>query len=152
MLMYCKKCGRVINNSDKCDVCNSTTYKVPEKFWLDGIDFLISNDSKKILIEECVKSSPEFDEQLFNSRDEILAKENAKYDQTMKIGNAIRQGANPKTVFQTGGQNIPKCPTCGSSNIKKISTASKIAGATMFGLFRRTAKSQFKCENCGYKW
>ena len=152
MLMYCKKCGRVINNSDKCDVCNSTTYKVPEKFWLDGIDFLISNDSKKILIEECVKSSPEFDEQLFNSRDEILAKENAKYDQTMKIGNAIRQGANPKTVFQTGGQNIPKCPTCGSSNIKKISTASKIAGATMFGLFSRTAKSQFKCENCGYKW
>lgn len=152
MLMYCKKCGRVINNSEKCDVCNSTTYKVPEKFWLDGIDFLISNDSKKILIEECVKSSPEFDEQLFNSRDEILAKENAKYDQAMKIGSAIRQGADPKTAFQTGGQNIPKCPTCGSSNIKKISTASKIAGATMFGLFSRTAKSQFKCGNCGYTW
>ena len=152
MLMYCKKCGRVINNSVKCDVCNSTTYKVPEKFWLDGIDFLISNDSKKILIEECVKSSPEFDEQLFNSRDEILAKENAKYDQAMKIGNAIRQGADPETAFKSNGENLPKCPTCGSSNVKKISTASKIAGATMFGLFSRTAKSQFKCENCGYKW
>ncbi len=152
MLMYCKKCGRVINNSEKCDVCNSTTYKVPEKFWLDGIDFLISNDSKKILIQECVKSSPEFDEQLFNSRDEILAKENAKYDQAMKIGNAIRQGADPETAFKNNGENIPKCPTCGSSNVKKISTASKIAGATMFGLFSRTAKSQFKCENCGYKW
>lgn len=83
---------------------------------------------------------------------EILAKENAKYDQAMKIGNAIRKGADPETVFQTGGQNIPKCPTCGSSNIKKISTASKIAGATMFGLFSRTAKSQFKCGNCGYTW
>lgn len=152
MLMYCKKCGRVINNSDKCDVCNSTTYKVPEKFWLDGIDFLISNDSKKLLIEECVKSSPEFDEQLFNSRDEILAKENAKYDQAMKIGSAIRQGADPKTAFKNNGENLPKCPTCGSSNIKKISTASKIAGATMFGLFSKTAKSQFKCDNCGYKW
>ena len=59
---------------------------------------------------------------------------------------------NKKSQEQKTNQNIPKCPTCGSSNIKKISTASKIAGATMFGLFSRTAKSQFKCENCGYKW
>ena len=152
MLMYCKKCGRIINNFEKCDVCKSITYRVPEKFWLNGIDFLISNDSKKILIEECIKSSPEFDEQLFNSRDKILAKENAKYDQSMKIGYAIRQGANPEMAFKNNGDNLPKCPTCGSTNIKKISAASKIAGATVFGLFSRTAKSQFKCENCGYKW
>lgn len=46
----------------------------------------------------------------------------------------------------------PKCPTCKSTNIGKISTTSKVAGATMFGLFSKTAKSQFKCNNCGYKW
>lgn len=49
-------------------------------------------------------------------------------------------------------QNIPKCPTCGSSNIKKISTTSKIMGAIGFGLLSKTAKSQFECKNCGYKW
>lgn len=152
MLMYCKKCGRVINNSDKCDVCNSTTYKVPEKFWLDGIDFLISNDSKKILIEECVKSSPEFDEQLFNSRDEILAKENAKYDQAMKIGNAIRQGADPETAFKNNGENMPKCPTCGSTNVKKIATAERVASIGMLGLFSKKINKSFKCGNCGYTW
>lgn len=49
-------------------------------------------------------------------------------------------------------QNKPKCPTCGSERIKKISTTAKVTGAAMFGLFSKTAKSQFKCENCGYKW
>lgn len=162
MIMYCKKCGRIIiTNRSKneqrtilpCDCCHSNMYEVPENIYDDELDVIGKNSElRKLITDKFIKSSPEFDEQLFNSRDEILAKENAKYDQAMKIGNAIRQGADPKTVFQTGGQNIPKCPTCGSSNIKKISTASKIAGATMFGLFSRTAKSQFKCENCGYKW
>lgn len=46
----------------------------------------------------------------------------------------------------------PKCPTCSSTNISKISTTSKVAGAAFFGLFSKTAKSQFKCNNCGYKW
>lgn len=48
--------------------------------------------------------------------------------------------------------NVPKCPTCGSTNIEKISSFDKAAGAVMFGLFSKTARSQFKCKNCGYKW
>lgn len=48
--------------------------------------------------------------------------------------------------------NTPKCPTCGSTQIKKISATSKVFGAAMFGLFSKTAKSQFCCKNCGYKW
>lgn len=50
------------------------------------------------------------------------------------------------------GLNKPKCPTCGSTRVKKISTTSKVAGAAMFGLFCKTTRSQFKCEQCGYKW
>ena len=48
--------------------------------------------------------------------------------------------------------NVLKCPTCSSTRVKKISTTSKVAGAAMFGLFSKTARSQFKCEQCGYKW
>lgn len=48
--------------------------------------------------------------------------------------------------------NKPKCPTCNSTNIKKISGTAKVAGAVAFGLFSKTARSQFKCGNCGYKW
>ena len=49
-------------------------------------------------------------------------------------------------------QNKPKCPTCGSTNIKKISATSKVIGAATLGLFSNTARSQFECHNCGYKW
>lgn len=48
--------------------------------------------------------------------------------------------------------NIPKCPTCNSTNIEKISATSKVVGAVAFGLFSKTARSQFKCKNCGAKW
>lgn len=48
--------------------------------------------------------------------------------------------------------NKPKCPTCNSTNIKKISGTAKVVGAVAFGLFSKTARSQFECENCGYKW
>lgn len=48
--------------------------------------------------------------------------------------------------------NQPKCPTCSSTNIHKISASKKLMGAIGFGLFSKTAKSQFQCYNCGYKW
>lgn len=48
--------------------------------------------------------------------------------------------------------NTPRCPTCRSTNIKKISAARKVTGVALFGLFSKTAKSQFECGSCGYKW
>lgn len=53
---------------------------------------------------------------------------------------------------QNKGNEAPKCPTCSSTNIQKISVASKVVGASLFGLLSKTATSQFKCNNCGYKW
>lgn len=48
--------------------------------------------------------------------------------------------------------NIPKCPTCSSTNVQRISSTAKAIGAVTFGIFSKTARSQFKCNNCGYKW
>ncbi len=61
----------------------------------------------------------------------------------------IKQAQNRSHLEKS---NFPKCPTCGSTNIKKISTSSKVFGAAMFGLFSKTARSQFECQNCHYKW
>lgn len=49
-------------------------------------------------------------------------------------------------------KHLPACPTCGSTNIQKISGISRAAHGYMFGLFSKTAKSQFCCKNCGFKW
>lgn len=46
-----------------------------------------------------------------------------------------------------------KCPTCGSTNVKKISGASKVGSAVAFGVFSLGKLSKtFECKNCGYKW
>lgn len=49
-------------------------------------------------------------------------------------------------------KNQPHCPTCNSTNIEKIPLAKKAVGAFGFGLFSKTARSQFYCKDCGYKW
>jgi predicted RNA-binding Zn-ribbon protein involved in translation (DUF1610 family) len=49
--------------------------------------------------------------------------------------------------------NLPKCPTCGSTNIRKISASSKVGKAVLFGIFAAGAISKtFKCNKCGYQW
>lgn len=51
-------------------------------------------------------------------------------------------------------QPTPKCPTCGSTNIRRISTAEKAVNAGMFGLLGNKRTYQFECmnPNCKYKW
>lgn len=48
--------------------------------------------------------------------------------------------------------NIPRCPTCQSQNIEKITTLDKAISFTMFDVFSRKFGKTFKCKNCGYLW
>ena len=152
MLMYCKKCGRLIQDSKKCDICGSVTYQVPTQYLMKDVDFLIDSKLEDQFIEECIKSSPEFDEYLFNNRDRIKAQKSAEYERDMAIGDAIRQGADVKTTFRNGGQNMPKCPTCGSLNVRHISGGDRVASVGFFGIFSKKINKTFKCGNCGYTW
>lgn len=49
-------------------------------------------------------------------------------------------------------QNIPHCPTCGSTDIKKISTTNRLISVAAFGLASSKIGKQFECKKCGYKW
>jgi DNA-directed RNA polymerase subunit RPC12/RpoP len=89
-----------------------------------------------------------------NYLDYKRAKEDAEYAD-------LHCGESPKyhfgeTVINTTKQQqqkyTPKCPTCGSPNIRKISMGSKIFGGAMFGLFSSNVRNTMKCNNCGYKW
>lgn len=46
----------------------------------------------------------------------------------------------------------PKCPTCGSPDIEKISGTSKVVDAVVWGIWSKKAGKTFKCRNCGYEW
>ena len=51
-------------------------------------------------------------------------------------------------------KNLPKCPTCGSTNIRRIGATERGANALMFGLLGNKRKCQFECQNpnCRYRW
>lgn len=49
-------------------------------------------------------------------------------------------------------QNVPKCPTCGSTNIHKISAASKAGSVALWGIFSRKVHKQWHCDNCRSEW
>lgn len=48
--------------------------------------------------------------------------------------------------------NVPRCPTCQSTNIKKISGLSKAGSVAMWGIFSRKVHKQWHCNNCGSEW
>lgn len=48
--------------------------------------------------------------------------------------------------------NIPHCPTCQSTNIKKISGTSKVASVALWGIFSQKVKKTYHCNNYGYEW
>ena len=88
----------------------------------------------------------------FVSYDEYKNRDKTKVMEEYKKAQIERKETNKQRDAQRRSANRPTCPTCGSTNVEKISTAAKVGGAAMFGLLSKTARSQFKCKNCGYKW
>lgn len=48
-------------------------------------------------------------------------------------------------------KSVPKCPTCQSTDIKKISAVSKAGSVFMWGILSQKVKKQWQCNNCGYE-
>lgn len=79
---------------------------------------------------------------------ETCRKEDEEYQQR-KIHDAVY-----KTMYKGNYKNAytPKCPVCGSHNIHKISATKRVVSGAAFGLFSKTARSQWECSNCGNKF
>lgn len=170
---HCKynfRYGRVVTEGEKITpqditylICRTNTKNIRTN---ETIGIELSNLIEQNKIDQALNYIQDYfnsDERCANEILELCKKE------FNKIENEVRemlrkQGIQPLTqeqksfineqdrLYRLKQQNIPKCPTCQSTNIKKISTLSKVAGASMFGLFSKTARSQFQCINCGYKW
>lgn len=59
------------------------------------------------------------------------------------------QSLRTESIFP---KNVPKCPTCQSTNIKKVSTTSKAINTVMFGLLGTKRHKTFHCNDCEYEW
>ncbi len=151
-LYYCTKCGKPMEISDSNDpkdvVCVCCCQKheklpIPSKY----IQYLYNG----IL--------PVFNEALSDEFVRDVLVNNANYDESLSWFNCkdklLEQWSNDWQKIKATQQEqsyIPKCPTCGSPNIEKISLTSKAIGGALFGLFSSNVRKTMHCKNCGYKW
>ena len=142
MLYYCDKCGNLGDKFDtSCFCCGNSPLKpIPREYidnfrWRDG-------DGKEAFIEEIVKKSPNLDKILFEHRDEIIQRKNDEMKASIAVGKAILEEKS----------RVPKCPTCGSTNIRKMGGVERGVSIAAFGIFSKKINNTFKCGNCGYTW
>lgn len=46
----------------------------------------------------------------------------------------------------------PKCPVCGSPDLRKISATSKVLDVAFWGFAAGKPKKTYHCNNCGYEF
>lgn len=150
-ILYCPKCGASYNESAfslyneegklYCFECHEHVklqytlhdeeyYQQKIKEQNPDIDlFRLLGETNKLIDEE-IHANPEFDFEKWNNRESSWL----QYSEPDK-------------------PNVPKCPTCGSTDvIKEHSNASVILSRTFFGPYSSSSWSQFRCNNCGYMW
>lgn len=148
MLCYCKKCGRIAqeeyNEKEQiCDYCNSIMQYIPEQFLIGKRGIALNKELEQQFIDKYIKSSPEFDQYLFDHRDEDLSKRRMENRAKLEHGKAILEGRDK------GNQLGVECPYCHSKDTKKISSASKVVDTAVWGFFGTKRYKQWHCNSCG---
>lgn len=146
MLCYCNKCGRIVSLLKKelnepCDYCQNITQPVPDKY-LNNSKIFIKPKLEQQFIDEYIKSSPEFDQYLFDHRDEDLNKRRMENRAKLEHGKAILEEQS----------RTPKCPSCGSSNISKIGVFGRAGAFRLVGFASSKIGKTHKCNHCGTTW
>jgi len=145
MLCYCNKCGRMVlcdSLEEQCDYCQNILYPVPDEYLGGKSKGFIKKDLKEQFINEYIKSSPEFDQYLFDHRDEDLFNRRMENKAKLEHGKAILEEQSRQ----------PECPTCHSKNVQRISGLERGASIIGLGIFSKKINKSYKCKKCGYTW
>lgn len=169
--MYCKKCGELISDDSRfCKECGVRVFEessIETNKEVNSLTYICKRDNIGI-IAKCSICNRRVDIENDNLIDYNKADNNYefsfKYPVKCECGSSyikiklpveIKHDNNnniQKTTSKTN-VNIPKCPTCGSPKIGKISAANKVGAAAVFGVFSVGHLSKtYQCYNCKYKW
>ena len=159
-MVKCVECGNLI--SDKSKICVNCGCPTSESIKDNTINCICKINGKTYDFSEIKHFIEDINQTDYYSKIHgfIWRKTNLELKSSMQLTKIVIDIKEfPKSfegelrkVSSTSTKNIPKCPTCNSTNIRKISGSRKALGAIGFGLLSKTAKSQFECLNCKYKW
>ncbi len=103
----------------------------------------------------CISEDREFLKEMNNLRNNDIIAYKAKvaeFKAIYKQNHPDEEEDENGLMVKKQPSNQPKCPTCGSTNIEKISAGKKMKGSFFFGIFSSDVRNQMHCKDCGYKW
>lgn len=135
-MKICENCGTISEFSEgKCKNCDKSKIvdlgKTTEEW------FKLNSNQKESIIKNVLSLSDE------------------TYELIQEAWQNNKKSIQPTTKpasSRSSQQNIPTCPTCGSTNVCKISTTKKAIGFAAVGIFSSNFGKSMCCRNCGYKW
>lgn len=143
-ITYCPVCGYGVESQGgeqiNCPHCNSEIEVAESEYtydyYIDKAKEIYNNGFKsfEVLAETEIYSNPLFNQELHDKVKEEKSK------------------PKPQTIEVSDETYIPKCPVCQSPNIKKLSATNRGLHLIAVGVASKTARSQFVCRNCGYKF
>ena len=176
----CVHCGwfSILNQNNNCPACSSELMR--PNFLLGHKLWNMNEEQRRKYIEEKItheKMNPD----CLNMRKKYQIQQRIKLDEEKREQRRQREATNlaymnkyfefvheaeaqgiPKSeaeniasyAMQHGMPSLPKCPTCGSVDVTKISAGTKVAKTAAFGVLgaMSDAGKSWKCRKCGCKW
>lgn len=129
----CKKCGNIKFNAlekyNKCPYCDGAIEKI--SLSLNEIGTMSNLEKDKLRLD--FQPKEKYDSYAWEQR---IIKDNQLHAEIQKQTNEFKA-------------THPECPYCHSRNTKKITTISKAAHTTLFGIFSMGRNSKnYHCNNC----
>ena len=172
-LIKCPECGKEFSNkAPACPNCGcptkdiiNDTYKNSNTLCIDDLVYDVSDvikllangdrDGAYVIAEEMIphKVSGEITDILDCLTQGIFlpwGKDEFGYLRNQIIEQQI--SSKEQRIKSQPTQNVPHCPTCGSTNIEKISAGKKAMGFLAVGFLSSNVRKTYRCKNCGYKW
>ncbi len=143
-LINCPECGKEI--SDKSEKCIHCGYPIQQSNLckINGKEFDLSfllDDSYSIL---------------YKVRDLIQISGSDITHVKPEVEKIIQQKEIPKflnlPLKKSDDDTVPKCPTCSSTNIKRISATERTTSIIGLGIFSKKINKTYKCLNCKCTW
>ena len=153
-LIKCPECGKEI--SDKAIQCIHCGYPLQQNDTNNNICNVNGIECDLSFLKDYA-----FNNDSISSQDRALAIKriqkitNLKYPEKLYCEIIVNKKI-PKTysgsIVQKQSSNILRCPNCKSTNIKKITTSSRVISVALVGIASGKIGKQYECLNCKYKW
>lgn len=161
-IYYCDSCAKSYGNVYKGNLKNAEFARGYIGGWNRGLEkcpfcggaVIDTNlpDSDFTIIRDISDYNRQFLESMIQLYNDDIIEYELKMSQFRNQLDQKRENEIAQRQRLQQAQNQPKCPTCGSTNIEKISTGKKISGSILFGIFSSDVRNTMHCKDCGAKW